>query len=763
MTVATQPPTGSAHATDPILADLVEQFLARMQAGEPLDPTGFAAAHPEHAEPLRQLLPALEMMAALSHSAVRHSTGVAQAEDIAGPVLGVLGDFHILREVGRGGMGVVYEAEQLSLRRRVALKVLPFAAALDPRQLQRFKSEAQATALLHHTNIVPVYAVGAERGVHYYAMQFIDGRTLADVISELRQLEGKEQSERAPTAWTGEILPSSPGGEGARSRRSAEAEGPPRRVEDPPRGRGAGEGAALESRLQAVCGPAAAESPTPVGRGSPDPAPPANEGLQPPSTERATASRENSSARNRTYFRNVARLGIEAAEALEHAHQEGIIHRDIKPANLMVDAKGHLWVTDFGLARLKSDSGLTITGDLLGTLRHMSPEQALAKRVVIDGRTDIYSLGATIYELLTLLPAFDCPDRHELLRRIAEEEPRPPRQLNASIPRDLETILLKAIAKEPDGRYQAARDLADDLRRFLDDKPIKAKRPTWFEQVVKWLRRHPTVVASSLVTLILAVAILSVATSMILKEQAATKAALGSAIEQEQAAQSSAVEARKQARWAVENADFMLQGIIEPFKKLANPDLGSDPTVAQARRDAVNEAVLVHEEMLKKLAARPGGQSDDDGFLIHIALLYTIADDHSKAQATYARAIDAAERRAREHPGTFGFECAVGQIHSHLGMELWDVGKHADSRTHFRRAQEAFRRARAGAGGHWHHQQRMLVPEFFSGRCLSRSRDGSGAGPPPGLAHLRAGAQPPARLQWNAAVLHPGPSSISGR
>ena len=193
---------------------------------------------------------------------------------------------------------------------------------------------------------------------------------------------------------------------------------------------------------------------------------------------RPTLSTPNSSTRNRAYFRNVARLGIEAAEALEHAHQEGIIHRDIKPANLMVDAKGNLWVTDFGLARLQSDSGLTITGDLLGTLRYMSPEQALGKRVLIDGRTDIYSLGATLYELLTLQPAFDGRDRQELLRRIADEEPRSPRKLNGSVPRELETILLKALSKEPESRYATARELADDLRRFLENKPIKAKRPT---------------------------------------------------------------------------------------------------------------------------------------------------------------------------------------------------------------------------------------------------------------------------------------------
>ena len=191
----------------------------------------------------------------------------------------------------------------------------------------------------------------------------------------------------------------------------------------------------------------------------------------------------------------MARLGLEAAEALEHAHQEGIIHRDIKPANLMVDAKGNLWVTDFGLARLQSDSGLTISGDLLGTLRYMSPEQALGKRVLIDGRTDIYSLGVTLYELVTLQPAFDGRDRQELLRQIAEEEPRPPRKLNGSIPRELETIVLKAMTKEPESRYATAQELADDLRRFLEHKPIRARRPSVWEHVAKWVSAHPSFVS----------------------------------------------------------------------------------------------------------------------------------------------------------------------------------------------------------------------------------------------------------------------------
>ena len=187
----------------------------------------------------------------------------------------------------------------------------------------------------------------------------------------------------------------------------------------------------------------------------------------------------------------MAELGIQAAEALDHAHALGIVHRDVKPANLLVDGRGSLWVTDFGLAHIQSDARLTMTGDLVGTLRYMSPEQALAKRVVVDHRTDVYSLGATLYELLTLEPAFAGTDRQELLRQIAFEEPKPPRRINRAIPAELETIVLKAMEKNPADRYATAKELADDLRRFLADEPILARRAGVVRRLRKWGRRHP--------------------------------------------------------------------------------------------------------------------------------------------------------------------------------------------------------------------------------------------------------------------------------
>jgi tetratricopeptide (TPR) repeat protein len=417
---------GVDGSLESLVGQVADDFLRRQRDGERPDVEEYIARYPQAADMLRPVLASLRLL-----ECSRSGQAATVLEEAPAEVEGTLGDFRILREVGRGGMGVVYEAVQISLGRHVALKVLPFAAALDERQLQRFKNEAQAAAGLHHTNIVPVYAVGCERGVHFYAMQLINGQTLASVIAELRQRENGAAVAADPQCTS-----------------------------------------AYLAAPAAVA--ASAEVDTPLGQAL--------------STQHST--------RSVAYFRSVARLGLQAAEALEHAHQVGVVHRDIKPGNLMVDVRGNLWVTDFGLAYIHSDTRLTMSGDLVGTLRYMSPEQALAQRVGIDQRTDIYSLGATLYELLTLKPVFDGHDRQELLRQIAFDEPQAPRRINKAIPGELETIVLKALAKSPAERYSTAQELADDLGRFLRDEPIRARRPSLVQRMRRWARRHRPLVAS---------------------------------------------------------------------------------------------------------------------------------------------------------------------------------------------------------------------------------------------------------------------------
>ncbi len=432
-----------AAEADSLLVEWAAELAVRIRDGQSVDWEALAREHPERAEAIRRMRPAFGLMARMGSSVQRE----AQDRDpIPDPVagLGCLGDYKLLREVGRGGMGVVYEAHQISLNRRVALKVLPFAMALDSRHLQRFQIEAQAAAALNHRNIVPVFTVSTEAGVPFYAMQFIEGRSLAAVIKELRQLDGLEPARPGPACALTRSLVS------GQFARAPESDGSVDR--DP---------SVDETTTSTPSGPA----PVPV----------------------------TSSARGRSFIRTVAAFGVQASEALEHAHQRGILHRDIKPSNLLVDPGGHLWVADFGLARIPGETNLTVTGDVMGTPRYMSPEQALGKRLLLDGRTDIYSLGATLYELLTLRPPFPGDDRQEVLRLIAQEEPRPPSRLNPAIPAPLETIVLKAMAKEPARRYAGAAALRDDLERFLENRPVLARRTSPAERFRRWCRRNPLV------------------------------------------------------------------------------------------------------------------------------------------------------------------------------------------------------------------------------------------------------------------------------
>jgi serine/threonine protein kinase/tetratricopeptide (TPR) repeat protein len=489
------------------LAEIVDFLAARVQSGIPLDPEQIAAEFPEFADDLRQILPAVGLLGALSQS--QDSLGVG-----TGPpdvLTGTLGDYQIVREVGRGGMGIVYEAEQISLPRRVALKVLPFAAVMDPRHLQRFRNEARAAASLDHPHVVKVFGVGCERGVHFIALQFVDGRSMADLIRNRRD------GTTAPLA-------------GAPDTEVTDRDGT---VVAPPFVR-----------------PASTGSRTPL---------------------------------DTAFVRRAVQWGIHAAEALEHAHSLGIVHRDVKPGNLLIDGRGEVFVADFGLAKVSSDPGVTSPGDLLGTLRYMSPEQAGARHDLVDHRADIYALGVTLYELLTLTPAFPGESREELLGKITTTEPVSPRKLDRAIPRDLETIVLMAMEKDPAHRYQSARELADDLGRFLNHEPVRAQPAMLAQRARKWSRRHPAVVRSAVFVLVLVAIGSSLSTWLVWREKDRTTNALAAETTERQRADAEKRTAQERDAEATALLRFFEEQILAPIRPQGQEGgLGHDVKLRQA-------------------------------------------------------------------------------------------------------------------------------------------------------------------------------------
>jgi len=361
-----------------------------------------------------------------------------------------LADFEVLGELGRGGMGVVYRARQVSLGREVALKVLPQVSRHGPAAVERFRHEAQAAARLNHANVVPIYAQGEHEGHYFYAMKLVRGDSLDGVIRSKPHLLSSTHANRSSAAmsklsWHLAPRPSGAPEAPAETKPVAETKAPP-------------------------------------------------EEAQPPLAQRSLAD-----------YRHIASLLAGVADGLAHAHAEGVLHRDVKPHNLILGNDQRIYITDFGLARLADQPHLTQSGEVMGTPSYLSPEQARGEIGAIDKWTDVYSLGVTLYEMITGRRPFEGETREQIIRAVCEQEPVRPRKHVRAIPRDVETICLRAMNKEPSGRYPTALELAEELRRFADGRPIRARRITGLERGIKWVRRHKAVSFAAAAVLALAV------------------------------------------------------------------------------------------------------------------------------------------------------------------------------------------------------------------------------------------------------------------
>lgn len=583
---------------------LAEAFVARHRRGERPTIEGFCREYPEHAASIRALFPtmlAIEGVALEARESSQCGSAHAMPSAAAGaPALERLGDFRIIGELGRGGMGIVYEAEQESLHRRVAVKVLPRQAVLDHARQERFHQEARTAARLHHTNIVPVFGTGEDDGHHYFVMQLIGGLGLDRLLATLR---GDDAA--APTS----------------------------------------ESQIPRDRAAALV---ALRDPEPGGI-------PAQELTQ-------------------AYFRRVAELGLEIAEALDYAHDQGVLHRDIKPANLILDAEGRCWVTDFGLAKALEQEDLTGSGDLVGTLRYLAPESLRGKA---DARSDLFSLGLTLYELLTLQPARAGGHRGEMLDA-ARIDPEPIRRRQPQLPVDLATVVTKACASDPADRYPTAAALASDLRAFLAGRPVAARRISRLQTAWRWCRRNP--------------ALASVGSIAVLALVAAGLTGWLANLWTSRALQDAVAENRRADR----NLQLSLDAFDDVFASLCGPDLAltilEDEETGEFSVGGQGALRPSDVELLERLLAFyqefAAANADSDTLALDSARAWRRLGDIQRRLGD----LDAAENASREALAQLGSMAGappleVALAHNNLGRVALERGDRQAALEHHRSAQ----------------------------------------------------------------------------
>jgi eukaryotic-like serine/threonine-protein kinase len=593
-----------------LVGEVADEFTDRFNRGEPVSIEEYAQRHPQITEILRQVLPSLglvrQVVSLSSHGGTRRGS-------LTSAIPEYLGEYRIVREVGRGGMGVVYEADQKSLGRRVALKVLPFHRLMDQVYLKRFEREAQAAARLHHTNIVPVFGAGEHEGVHFYAMQYIAGRGLDRVIRELRR-------RRQLTAGSG--------------KQSPEMTGTTRSIEP-------------ASRLDPVDGNHACDSRDRNPEGS---APTSGSVYDGGDQDEIVARLYDQPFLQ--YVRSVAGLGVQVAQALAYAHGQGIVHRDIKPSNLMLDPVATVWVTDFGLAKAENSEDLTHSGDVIGTLRYAAPEGLTGH---FDARSDIFGLGLTLYELLTLRPGYDAESRGALLQQVAAAEPPPPRKIDGRIPPDLNTIVEKAIAREPDRRYATAALLADDLQRFLDDRPVAARRTGPVGHAWRWCRRNPAFAGLSSGTL----AVLLVGSSVIFWQWRLTD---------------------HQRRIAEANFTKARDAVDDCFSKVTGDPAFQEPGMEAARQVLLKAALKYYRDFSNQRFDDPSIRADLGRAYYRLGYITQRIASKTEALAAYEQSRSLFELLVESRPGDLqprselaNCDEAIGVLHQDIGR--WDLAE----------------------------------------------------------------------------------------
>lgn len=583
------------------LEELAAEFTERCRRGERPAVDEYVSRHPELAADIRELFATIQQVEEIKEESTAWSGSSSAALT---PAPARIGDFRILRELGRGGMGIVYLAEQESLARRVAIKVLPQHWLFDARRRERFEREARTVAKLHHTNIIPVFGVGQQDGHAYYVMQYIHGVGLDSLFQKL---------------YADSVAPAA--------------------------------GVTSGSSLEAFDFSRAA-----MGL------------LQPPPGETGGAQRPLTGR----YWRSLAALMAQAADALAYAHSQGIVHRDIKPSNLLLDGDGILWIADFGLAKVVEQADITHAGDVVGTLRYMAPEQYAGQG---EPRSDVYSLGITLYELAILRPAFTGKQGISAAQAILQEPLWPAKRLCPRLPRDLDTIIATATAREPRHRYASAAELRDDLLRFVEDRPVAVRRVSARERLWRWSRRNPAIAVSAGLALALLVATVAVTCVAYLKVQRAhvqTREALVAEQGQRQRVEAT-------ANLAVEALDAMFNQFTPTTaggaQEVSLESSTENTLVVSVPAVLSPETASFLQGMLRYYRAIAEQGSESSALLLkmavaqrHVGEIYNLLGQYSEAQAAFESSLSQYEKLRQVESGNIDLFAASAQVHIDLGL-----------------------------------------------------------------------------------------------